>query len=452
MSSPAFSCIPVTKATWQKLGGYSFRHVNQVFEPKTIHNILNGGPTADLAEAKVADLDQITVTLPDNSKPTVRHIIDATDTDGWMVLHHGRVVIEEYPGDNPYDDEYPGKMPEDTEHLLMSVTKSLTGTLAGILQHMPSEVEGRDFVLQPGDLVTDYVDPQELGTSAYLGATVREVLDMRSAIKFSEAYSDPDSEVREMEAAAGWGPSHPSYPNDTLKAFLGRLTKIPGRQHGDNGPFEYRSCEAAMVGWICEEAHNKYGRAGKGDTKTFAELVSDLLWKKIGAEKAAYITVDQEGTGAFDGGICATLRDLARFGAMICRNGVSLPTSSAPDGQQVVSEKWVEDIFTARDTEDAFRESPKYDEMRMPDGKYRSMFWAPTINRDVVLCIGVYGQMVYINRATQTVGVKLSSANQAVALDDLGGTWGNGYPAFLMFDKISARLGRNPLPPAGITI
>jgi CubicO group peptidase (beta-lactamase class C family) len=311
------------------------------------------------------------------------------------------------------------------------------------------------MVLDPLDPVTEYVDADELrdeqgNISAYACSMVHELLDMRSAIKFSEAYSEEDSEVREMEAAAGWGPPHRDHADDSIKAFLSRREKIEGQGHDDNGPFEYRSCESAMLGWICEEAYNKYGKTRDKPKKTYAELVSDLLWKQIGAEKSAYITVDREGTGAFDGGICATLRDLARFGAMICRNGMSLPTSNAPSGQRVGAAKWVEDVFAARDTEAAFRRSPKYDQMRMPDGKYRSMFWAPTINREVVLCIGVYGQMVYINRATRTVGVKLSSANQAVALDDLGGTWGNGYPAFLMFDKISTHLGPVPRTPAAV--
>ena len=61
------------------------------------------------------------------------------------------------------------------------------------------------------------------------------------------------------------------------------------------------------------------------------ELMSELLWSRIGAENDAIIGVDAVGTGMFDGGINACLRDLARFGSLFLTDGVSLT------GQQVVS-------------------------------------------------------------------------------------------------------------------
>ena len=43
--------------------------------------------------------------------------------DGFIVLHHGRVVYEAYPRMRPED-----------KHLLMSVTKAFVGTTVGILE------------------------------------------------------------------------------------------------------------------------------------------------------------------------------------------------------------------------------------------------------------------------------------------------------------------------------
>jgi CubicO group peptidase (beta-lactamase class C family) len=184
MSSQVSPSILVNKVNWQKLGAYSFRRVDQILDK--VASIPTHGTMASLVQAKVPGLDQLAVPLPDNSTPTVRHIIDGTDTDGWMVLHHGKVVIEEYPGKKPYSDEYPGQMPDGTRHLLMSVTKSLTATVAGIL-----EDQG---VIDTARPVTAY--STWLQGSGYDGATVRQVLDMRSAIKFSEEYLDSRSEHR----------------------------------------------------------------------------------------------------------------------------------------------------------------------------------------------------------------------------------------------------------------
>ena len=113
-------------------------------------------------------------------------MLDSTATDAWLVLHDGVLVAEQYRGG----------MAPDTTHLLMSVTKSVVGTVAGILcerGHLATE-----------DLVTRYVP--ELASGGYRGATVRNVLDMRSGVLFREDYADPDAHVRRMEAAIGWRP------------------------------------------------------------------------------------------------------------------------------------------------------------------------------------------------------------------------------------------------------
>ena len=156
-----------------------------------------------------------------------------------------------------------------------------------------------------------------LAHSGYAGATVRHLLDMRSGIAFSEDYLDPMAEVRLIEQAIGWAPrTVPDLPS-TMYDFL--LTLRQGSPHG--GPFQYRSCETDVLGWICEAASGV----------RMPELMSELLWSKLGAQNDATIGVDSVGTGMFDGGINACLRDLARFGSLFLNGGTSLT------GQQVVS-------------------------------------------------------------------------------------------------------------------
>jgi CubicO group peptidase (beta-lactamase class C family) len=43
------------------------------------------------------------------------------------------------------------------------------------------------------------------------------------------------------------------------------------------------------------------------------------------------------------------------------------------------------------------------------DSKLVNQFWIPYPGQDVLLCLGIHGQMIYINRPAQLVGVKLSS-------------------------------------------
>jgi CubicO group peptidase (beta-lactamase class C family) len=147
-----------------------------------------------------------------------------------------------------------------------------------------------------------------------------------------------------------------------------------------------------VLGWVCEAA------AGT----RMPELMSSLLWGRLGAEQDAAIAVDATGTGMFDGGICATLRDLARFGAMVLAEGMS------PTGEQVVPAAWIQDTLAGgADSRAAFAACPV--DNGMPGGMYRNQFWIPYPGEDVLLCLGIHGQMIYINRPAQLVGVKLSS-------------------------------------------
>ena len=343
---------------------WSFQHIEELFPTATISR--GDGPLAEFADAS-ASVGAVVVGQADGTSMTVNEIMAATNTDGWIVSHHGRLVAEHY-----HQGMAPG-----TRHLLMSVSKSLVGVVAGSL------IAGGH--LDPHETLSRYVS--DLGDGGYAGATVRHLLDMRSGIHFSEDYLDPNAEVRVLEQAIGWAPRrHPLVPK-TMYDFL--LTLHQKAPHG--GPFEYRSGETDVLGWVCEAATGT----------RMPELMSDLLWSRLGAEHDATIAVDSAGSGMFDGGICTTLRDLARFGSMLASGGVSLT------GDSVVPTSWIEDSLRGDpDSRNAFAASPTG--TLMPGGMYRNQFWLPYPDRDVLLCLGIHGQMIYINVATGVVAAKLS--------------------------------------------
>jgi CubicO group peptidase (beta-lactamase class C family) len=285
-----------------------------------------------------------------------------------MVLHNGRVVAEEYPAGMT-----PGAL-----HALMSVTKSVVGCVAGALV-------GRGD-LDPAAPVIAYVP--EFAASGYAGATVRQVLDMRSGITFSEDYLDPQSGIRQLEQCIGWSPRSSASSPASIYDFL--LTLRRGSPHG--GPFAYRSCEADVLGWVCERA------AGK----RMPELISALLWSGLGAEHDADMSLDSAGVAVHDGGMSVAMRDLARFGQMLANGGVSMT------GERLLPDWWVRDTLAGDpDSRKAFAASPT--DTRMPGGMYRNQFWIPYPAAGVLLCLGIHGQMVYVNTAADVVCVKLSS-------------------------------------------
>ncbi|MDN5771703.1 MAG: beta-lactamase family protein [Microlunatus sp.] len=371
-SGPSRPPFPVTLDNWQSAGQleWTFQHMAEIFATAPISRGTDPAPGI----GRVAyGPEVLPVDRADGQLVSVGTVMAQTNTDGWLVLHDHL-----HYGPSIYVERYSSTMGPASLHLLMSVTKSVLSMVTGSLV-------GQGVIDTEAPLT--YYLPV-LQESGYAGATVRQLLDMRSGIGFSEDYLDPTAEVRMLEQAFGWAPRlSPDVPG-TLREFL--LTLRQSTSHG--GPFSYRSCETDVLGWVIEAATGR----------RFADLASELVWSRIGAEFDANIGVDAEGSAMYDGGMSATLGDLARFGLTILRGGASITQN------QVVPQWWVEDSFIGGpDSRQAFAHSP--DDTRMPGGFYRNQFWIPDGDRPVLLCLGIHGQMIYVNRGARVVAVKLSS-------------------------------------------
>ncbi|MEZ0352334.1 serine hydrolase domain-containing protein [Mycobacterium sp. pR1184] len=348
---------------------WSFQHIEDFVPTAVIPR--GNGPVAALPAAG-APIAEIPVISTEGTTTTVGAVMTGTATDGWAVAHRGSIVAEEYLDG----------MGAETRHLLFSVSKSLVGAVVGVL-HGAGAI---DLDAQ----VTKYVPA--LDNCGYSGATVRHLLDMRSGIAFSDNYLHPTAEIHVLDQAMGWAPTSNSDVPSTLRDFL--LTLQQKSAHG--GPFEYRSCETDVLGWICEVA----------GAQRMPGLMSELVWSRIGAQRDATIAVDTAGTGFFDGGINACLTDMIRFGSLFLHDGVSLT------GRQVVPAAWIADtVDGGPDSREAFAASP--DDTQMPGGMYRNQVWFPYPGNNIVLCQGMCGQMIYVNRDAELVAVKLSTQPDA---------------------------------------
>lgn len=323
-----------------------------------------GSPQAFPVAVEPPDLGSVPVTRGSGETGTVADVLAESFTDAFLVLKDGELVAEDYGA---------GGGPSQT-HAVLSVTKSVVGAVAGIL------VERGD--LDDQALVTDYVPELQ----AYAGATVRDVLDMRSGVRFVEDYEDPDGDIRRLDR---WIAGDEQERGRGLYEFLGTLQAE--RDHG--GAFRYRSAETDVLGWVCERAARI----------RMADLISELVWRPMGAEHDADLMCDPVGTAIHDGGLCATARDLARFGHLLLTGGV------AADSTQVVPGRWVRQGWGVdADVRQAFLDSPA--EPSFPGGWYRNQLWfRPGKHGDVALCLGIHGQLVHVSRRTGTVCVKLSS-------------------------------------------
>ena len=224
-------------------------------------------------EREARAIDALTFTPLDSNKPmTWEQSLSANYTDGMLIFHKGRVVYERYFG----------CLDPAGKHAAMSMTKSLTGLLAEILI-----AEGK---LDSNALVTKYVP--EVAKSAFGTATVREVMNMTTGIRYSEEYSDPNADVWKYASAASPLPKPAGYQGPV--GYWEYLQQV--QPEGKNGEaFHYKTPNADMVGWIVSRVSQR----------SVAELASERLWGPMGAEQDAYMTVDAYGVPFAGGGLSA---------------------------------------------------------------------------------------------------------------------------------------------------
>ncbi len=348
---------------------WSFLHLDEVLRMQVIQASPHPEPLAAEPDPNLLRLatPRYDATGRITSHTTGADVLADTYTDGFVILHHGRIRAETYAD----------SMLPDTRHLLMSVTKTVVGVVATTL------VDAGWFGF---DTRVEEIVPA-LGESGFAGATVRHLLDMRSGVRFNETYHDPDADVYLMEHATQWRSPRADIP-DTLHDFL--LTLPREREHG--GTFHYRSSETDALGWVCEEATGR----------PLADLIHDYVWAPMGGEHTAYVSIDQAGTAIADGGMCATLRDVARLGEMLRHSGIS------PSGRKV-GPSWLttDTLLGTEDLRSAFAATSS--PTGMPGGHYRNQIWVPFPDRTTFLALGVHGQMIYVNQRAAITGVKLSS-------------------------------------------
>ncbi len=347
------------RAPWNR---WSFQNVRQLVP--TVE-VWRGNDQPWMLQENYRALDKLTVELDKAPPFTINDWLDESYTDGFIVLHHGSILFERYMNG----------MSARTLHLSQSVAKSIVGTVAGILIGRGS--------LSPSEQVTSYLP--ELNKTAWKGATIQQVMDMTTGVRFVEDYEALDSDIAMTDFACGWKiPAHGVDAPECMWDQILSLTDVE-REHGEL--FVYRSIETDVLAHCLERITGL----------RLAELVSHELWQPLGCEESACFTVDRAGYALADGGFNATLRDYARFGQMHLQRGFA-------NGRQIVPTEWVRDISNA----DAGLFRDPYNRVT-PNGAYRNQFWLEDVSTQASMARGVFGQLIYIDPDHDFVAVKLSS-------------------------------------------
>ncbi len=339
-------------------------HIRELMPTKEVSRGL--GAPVPLARQIDDSIDAVVFTPIGGDKPmTWKQSLALNYTDGILVIHRDRIVYERYFG----------ALEEGGKHAAMSMTKSLTGLLAEILV-----AEGR---LDQNAMVESIVP--ELKGSAFGSSSVRQVMDMTTALDYSEDYADPKADIWVYSKAASPLPKPAGYQGPD--GYFEYLQTV--RQKGQHGAaFGYKTVNSDALGWIVARVTGK----------DVASLLSERLWSRMGAEQDAYMTVDAKGVPFAGGGLSAGLRDLGRVGLIMLHGGEF-------GGQRLFPAQVVASIRSGGDKE-AFA---KAGYGTLPGGSYRSMWWVFHNSHGAYAARGVHGQTIYVDPTAEMVIVRFAS-------------------------------------------
>jgi len=296
----------------------------------------------------------------DDRDHTLDDLHRRTFTTAFVVLHHGEIVHESYPG------RFAGRR---ARMQLFSLSKSVTSLLVGIAL--------ADGVIGLDDRVADH--RADFTGTAYEKTTLADLLDMTSGVGDLEAWDVPDSGIKRFEQAVMGG-------GDVAEVIRSApRTAEPGER------FNYSTFDSQLIGWILEAATGR----------SLAEYAAERLWTRIGAERDAFywLTRARPRTAIGGGSFNATARDMARIGLLMIGEG-------AIGGEQIVPADWV-------------RRSRGSDLPHLAVGAlgpsgydhygYAGQWWTLGGAHQAITGLGVHGQYLFADPVADVVIVKCSA-------------------------------------------
>lgn len=290
---------------------------------------------------------------------TLDQFMEATSTNGLLVIQDGSVIHETYRNGND----------EQSRHISFSMAKSLLATMIGIAID-----EGKIGGVE--DKVVDYL-PDWAGT-AYAEISLLDLLEMRSGIDWLEVYEfGSDTQLTEVH-------------DNSLVAYQYRWCDYArDRAVAANEPgavFNYSTLDTSVLGCVLEAAVGMKG----------ADYMSQKIWQPAGMESDAFYLLDgpdSVGREFYGAGFNATLRDYGRFGLMMLNGGEA-------NGTQIVPADWVKTSTAA--AEDSAVVDP------VANLGYGYQWWT-IAGTNAYSAIGLFNQFIYVEPDTNTVIVKLDS-------------------------------------------
>ena len=341
---------------------WSIKNVDKLFPVGTI----NKGANTNELEKGNYDLSALKIEQFDGKIYGFEEHLDSNRTDGFLVIHKGKIIYEKYFGN----------MTENTTHNWFSVSKSLTGLTAAILA-----AEGKIDLQKP---ITHYLP--ELAGTAWDGQPVQKAMNMTINMKFDEVYTDPRSDAYKFSRITHFVVNPKIKPEfDNVVDYFKSVKK--GENHEEL--FHYVSLNTEVLGMIISKVTGKQP----------SEVMSEKVWSKIGTEQDGFVVRDPNGYEMVSAAINSNLRDAGRLGLLLLNDG-------KVNGQQVIPASVVKTIKKGGSIE-KFAQSKRGKVFK--NFHYTNQWWHT--DKAAFFAKGLFGQWIYVDPTSQTVIVKFTTAD-----------------------------------------
>jgi CubicO group peptidase (beta-lactamase class C family) len=337
----------IGKSRWDiggRLSQYSFRYMSEFFPVGIIHK--SSQPYQFRYNPQKA-FEAITVRSKKDTL-SLENYLKKLHIASFIVVHKGSIVYEKYFS----------TLPED-QHTLQSVTKVITATIITSLVNEKKIDVGRS--------IDNYIP--ELKGSDWQGISVNNILNMRSGMDIHSVdfetgpFTNPQHKNYQLESALGILPKAENSPS-SVYSYIAQLKKdtIPGSDAA------YSNINTFVLGWLAEKITGK----------KYWNLVTERIWRPMGASSNAFVCLSEKGIAWPHGGMSATMRDLARFGMMYTNSEIKARKES------LVSFAQLQEIFSAKP-------------INSPFGPLKWAYQWDMANDGVMLKTGFGGQALYVD-------------------------------------------------------
>ena len=335
-------------------------------------SIIEKGSNSSNTNIKYENLSSLSFTNKYQEKQIITDFLKKNLSDNFVIIKGGNKVYEWFN-----ENEQKNK-----QHILFSVSKSLTGLATGLL------IENN--LIDINKKITFYIP--EVENSAYDEATVKHLLNMTISTNFKEEYLDKSGLFNLYRQATGFNPKS----TDNTIGLKGFLKLMPKSQNPHGTNYQYCSPNTDLLGWIIERVTNK----------KFSEFFSEEIFKKCNPDFNAFISLDDEGSPRTAGGICMNINDLAKIAELVrCRGSI--------ENKQIIKESTIAELI------DYKAEHPwaSIEKGRLfPKGGYRSKWYQTGHNNKEICAIGIHGQWIWIDPIKEISIVMFSSRKMPLSI------------------------------------